>query len=56
VLSLRYAEEQTLAQISAAVGRSVDGIKSLLKRLRKALADCVRAKLARTPSSEGASA
>ncbi len=47
VLALRYAEEAPLVRIAEDVGRSVDGVKGLLKRLRQKLADCVASKLRR---------
>lgn len=45
VLALRYVEEAPLERIAGDVGRSVDGIKGLLKRLRQKLAECVAGKL-----------
>jgi RNA polymerase sigma-70 factor (ECF subfamily) len=47
VLDLRYVSEISLPQIGEAVGRSSDGIKALLKRLRQTLAECVGARLRR---------
>lgn len=47
VLNLRYVTNAPLAEIAAAVGRSGDGIKALLKRLRQALAECVTTRLRR---------
>lgn len=41
ILDLRYAEEKPLEQIAALAGRSVQGVKGLLKRVRQALAECV---------------
>jgi RNA polymerase sigma-70 factor (ECF subfamily) len=46
VLDLRYVSDAPLAEIAASVGRSVDGVKALLKRLRQKLAECAEARLA----------
>jgi RNA polymerase sigma-70 factor, ECF subfamily len=53
VIELRYISEISLAQIGENVGRSPDGIKALLKRLRQTLAECVSARLRRAQVSEG---
>lgn len=47
VLSLKYARGQSIQHISAATGRSVDGVKSFLLRMRKQLAECIERRLAR---------
>lgn len=47
VLDLRYIDEAPLARIAAAVGRSVDGVKAMLRRLREKLADCAEERLGR---------
>lgn len=46
LLRLRYAHNQSITQISAFSGRSMDGVKSLLLRIRKALARCIELRLA----------
>jgi RNA polymerase sigma-70 factor, ECF subfamily len=53
VIEMRYVSEISLAQIGETAGRSPDGIKALLKRLRQTLAECVSARLHRSPASEG---
>ena len=53
VLNLRYVTNAPLAEISAAVGRSGDGIKALLKRLRQSLAECVNGRLRRETLERG---
>ncbi|HXG63211.1 MAG TPA: sigma-70 family RNA polymerase sigma factor [Planctomycetota bacterium] len=45
ILTLRYLENAPLASIAAAVGRSTDGVKGVLKRLRQRLAECVSGRL-----------
>src|SRR4051812_21777904 len=45
ILDQRYVAESPLAEISKSAGRSVEGIKALLKRLRQTLAECVSAQL-----------
>lgn len=45
VLDLRYIDEAPLTRIGAAVGRSVDGVKAMLRRLREKLAECAEQKL-----------
>lgn len=52
VLALRYAEEAPLERIASETGRSVDGIKGLLKRLRQKLAECVAAQFRRSERPE----
>ncbi len=46
ILGLRYAQGLSVGQIASACGRSADGVKSLMFRLRKALARCIEARLA----------
>ena len=46
LLRLRDAHNQSITQISASSGRSMDGVKSLLLRIRKALARCIELRLA----------
>ncbi len=50
VLDLRYVNDAPLAEIAASVGRSVDGVKALLKRLRQKLAECAEARLGGEPA------
>lgn len=45
-LRIRYAQEQSVKQISEKTGRSVDAVKSLYHRIRVALAECIERKLA----------
>ncbi len=45
VLALRYANRKSMEQIAEICGRSVDGVKSLLKRLRDVLTDCLEKEL-----------
>lgn len=45
VLDMFYAEEYSRAQIAQAVNMSEDGIKSLLRRVRAALRQCVQTRL-----------
>jgi RNA polymerase sigma-70 factor (ECF subfamily) len=44
-LRLRYSEELPSEVIAARLHRSVDGVKSLLKRLRLTLSDCIERRL-----------
>ena len=53
VLDLRYVADVSLAEIGDTVGRSPDGIKALLKRLRQTLAECVSSRLRRGITREG---
>jgi RNA polymerase sigma-70 factor (ECF subfamily) len=48
-LQLRYAEQVPRAEMAAQLGLSEDGVKSLLRRIRAALADCVRRRLRQEP-------
>ena len=45
ILRARYGTDQNLEQISKQVGRSVNGVKSLLKRLRKKIDGCINEKM-----------
>jgi RNA polymerase sigma-70 factor (ECF subfamily) len=45
VLDLFYAEEYSRAQIAETLNMSEDGIKSLLRRVRSALRQCVQSRL-----------
>lgn len=46
VLRLKYVRAQSIQQVSDATGRSLDGVKSLLLRVRKLLAECIERRLA----------
>jgi RNA polymerase sigma-70 factor (ECF subfamily) len=48
LLDLRYATERSVEDIAAQVGRSVDGVKSLLKRMRQTLGQCIDRQLGRS--------
>jgi RNA polymerase sigma-70 factor, ECF subfamily len=45
MLTMRYASEKSLSQIAERTGRSIDGVKSMLFRLRKQLEQCIERKL-----------
>lgn len=45
LLNLRYVRNQPLAKISEMTERSIDGVKSLLLRIRKSLGKCIEKKL-----------
>lgn len=45
IVDRRYAQDQPIASIAKATERSIDGVKSLLLRIRKSLASCVERKL-----------
>ncbi|MBA4192414.1 MAG: RNA polymerase subunit sigma-70 [Planctomycetaceae bacterium] len=45
VLVRKYVKGETLQQLAPAVGRSVDGVKSFLLRVRKALSDCIERRI-----------
>ena len=47
ILNLRYLNNSPLSEIAGTVGRSTDGVKALLKRLRQALAECINGRLHR---------
>jgi len=53
ILALRYVQAAPLTHISFDVGRSTDGVKALLKRIRQRLAECVGARLRQWGLSEG---
>lgn len=53
ILTLRYVDERPLTGIAEAVGRSIDGVKGLLKRIRQKLGECVGERLRRTRLSGG---
>ncbi|MBM4034477.1 MAG: RNA polymerase sigma factor [Planctomycetes bacterium] len=46
VLDLRYAQKKSRSEMARLLEMSEDGIKSLLRRIRAALAECVRRRLA----------
>lgn len=46
VLTLKYVHGMSIDRISEAVGRSADGVKSLLLRVRKLLAACIERRVA----------
>jgi RNA polymerase sigma-70 factor, ECF subfamily len=46
LITRRYRQEQPLAEIAAQLGQSLGSVKTALCRLRLALADCVRKRLA----------
>jgi RNA polymerase sigma-70 factor, ECF subfamily len=50
-LTLRYASDKTLQQIAETSGRSIDGVKAVLFRLRRKLEQCVERGLARSQTS-----
>ena len=45
VLQQRYTEKQSRTQMAESAGMSRDGVKSLLRRIRGALAECIRRRL-----------
>ena len=45
LLGLRYAAENSIGEIARASNRSVDSVKSQLKRIRRSLADCVESRI-----------
>jgi RNA polymerase sigma-70 factor (ECF subfamily) len=45
-LRIRYAQEQSVKQISEKTGRSIDAVKSLYHRIRLRLGQCIDRKLA----------
>lgn len=53
ILRLRYVELSSLARIASAVGRTTDGVKGVLKRLRQRLSECIEARLRNPGLSEG---
>jgi len=46
MLAMRYGNRVPLAEIASATGRSLDSVKSLLSRIRKALGSCINRRLA----------
>jgi RNA polymerase sigma-70 factor (ECF subfamily) len=46
VINLRYAERKPRSEMAVLCGMTENGIKSLLQRIRRALGDCIRRKLA----------
>ncbi|VTU02584.1 rna polymerase sigma-70 ecf- rhodopirellula baltica : RNA polymerase sigma-70 ECF-like, Rhodopirellula baltica OS=Rhodopirellula sp. SWK7 GN=RRSWK_05077 PE=4 SV=1: Sigma70_r2: Sigma70_r4_2 [Gemmataceae bacterium] len=48
LLTQKYVRGRSVSDLAAAVGRSADGIKSLLLRVRRVLEDCITRRLART--------
>lgn len=50
LISYKYGDEFSLERIASETARTVDAIKSTLKRLRAALAECVTARLRRAAS------
>lgn len=51
LLSFKYAKDLPIERIAAETARTVDAVKSTLKRLRVALAECVNGRLRRAQSS-----
>ena len=49
LLTRRYRQEQPLTEIAAQLGQSLGSVKTALCRLRAALAECVRQRLALQP-------
>lgn len=45
-VDMQYAQRRSRAEIAQALGMSEDGIKSLMRRIRAALAECIRRRLA----------
>jgi len=45
VLDLRYADRKTRKQMASLLNMSTDGVKSLLRRIRANLADCIAKRL-----------
>ena len=50
-LELRYVSDLPLLAIGTQMGRSEDGIKALLKRLRQSLAECVGSQMRKSAGS-----
>lgn len=46
VLDMRYRDEKSRGEMAQFLGMSEDGIKSLLRRIRATLANCVEKRLA----------
>lgn len=51
LISLKYSDELSLERIATETARTVDAVKSTLKRLRVALAECVNARLRRAQNA-----
>jgi RNA polymerase sigma-70 factor (ECF subfamily) len=51
VITGRYGEDLSCEQLAEQVGRSVQGVYSMLKRLRVSLARCVQQRLGRPVES-----
>ena len=49
LLDFKYVRGNTTKQISEATGRSIDGVKSVLLRIRKLLGDCVEQRIDAMP-------
>lgn len=47
-LALRYASDKSIQQIAELSGRSTDGVKAVLFRLRRKLEDCIERTMARS--------
>ena len=47
LIAMQYADGLSVAEIAARLGMAADGVKTLGRRTREALADCVRRRLAR---------
>jgi len=52
MLDMQYAQKKSREELAAAAGMSCDGIKSLMRRLRAALARCVNGRLGVVTSEE----
>lgn len=50
ILALYYAHRKSIAQISELTGRTADSIKSLMRRLRQGLRECIRTRLSQSTS------
>jgi RNA polymerase sigma-70 factor (ECF subfamily) len=53
VLDMRYRDKRSRGEMAQSLGVSEDGIKSLLRRLRAALAKCVEKRLALEGTDQG---
>lgn len=49
LLDFKYVRGNTTQQISEETGRSIDGVKSVLLRIRKLLGDCVKQRIEAMP-------
>ncbi|GHC54589.1 sigma-70 family RNA polymerase sigma factor [Roseibacillus persicicus] len=52
ILSLYYAHRKSIEQISLSCNRSIDGVKSLLLRIRKNLKECIDTRMNTSPESQ----